>query len=181
MTRLTSDELARFHDGDEALFRQIVDQYSPRLLAFVLPFARDGDEAQDVLQDAWHRAYHKRRTFTGSGTLLGWLFAICRNVSLGVARTRTSRDAVILDPIDHSGTPPPAPDVATEQAELRRSVYHALMELPDRERDAVILRMLDGRSTRESATVLGCAEGTVKAALHHALKKLQSSMEVWIT
>ncbi len=181
LIRLTEDELARFHAGDHELFRRVVEECSPRLLAFVRPFAADSDGAHDLLQDMWRRAYEKRRTFRGTSTLIGWLYAICRNLGLAAARKRVFRESVALDPADHTGSQPDTPDVATEHAELRVSINRALMDLPDRERDVVVLRLLDGKSTRETSQVLSCAEGTVKAALHHALKKLQSSMEVWIT
>lgn len=180
MSRLTPDELARFRAGDEAIFRRVVDAFSPRLLAFLRPFASDLDEAHDLLQDMWHRAFDKRRTFSGSGTLLGWLYAISRATGLAAGEKRSARDRVAVEHTYHTGAPPANPDVATERAELRKSLGEALIELPEREREVVILRMIEQRSTRETATALDCAEGTVKAALHHALKKLQSSMEAWV-
>ncbi len=180
LSRLTSDELARFRAGDETIFRRVVDAYSPRLLAFLRSFATDLDEAHDLLQDVWHRAYDKRGTYSGSGTLLGWLYAISRSTGLAAGKKRSVRDRVTVEHAYHTGAPPANPDVATERAALRRSLRHALVELPEREREVVILRMIEQRSTRETAAALDCAEGTVKAALHHALKKLQSSMEAWV-
>jgi RNA polymerase sigma-70 factor (ECF subfamily) len=179
LIQLTPGELARFHAGDGVIFRRIVEQYSPRLLASVASFAEDADGAHDLLQDAWHRAYQKRSTFSGSGTLLGWLYSVCRNVCLADSRKRSQRASFTLNPEDHAGSGPPGPDRAAEHAALRHSVNEAIMELPDRERDIVVLRMLEQRSTREVAAALGCAEGTIKAALHSALKKLRQSMENW--
>lgn len=180
MNRLTPDELARFRAGDETIFRRAVDTYSPRLLAFLRPFASDVDDAHDLLQDMWHRAYDKRHSFSGSGTLLGWLYAISRSMGLAAGKKQTLRDRVAVEHAYHIGEPPVSPDLAAERAELRTSLGEALVELPEREREVVILRMIEQRSTRETATALDCAEGTVKAALHHALKKLQTSMEAWI-
>lgn len=180
MSHLKADEIALFHAGDEVMFRRVVTEYSPRLLAFLQPFAADLDDAHDLLQDMWHRAYKKRRTFSGSGTLLGWLYAIGRSMGLAARDRRATRDRVVVDPTRHVAGPGLTPETAMERAELRRSVGEALMELGDREREVVVLRLLQQRSTRETADILGCAEGTVKASLHHALEKLQSSMEVWV-
>ncbi len=179
LTRLTPDEVALFHQGDHALFRKIVEAHSPRLLAFIRPFAVDSDDAHDLLQDMWHRAFQKRHTFSGTGTLIGWLYSICRNVGLGSARKRASRNR--LGNIRPAVAEPARPDTLFEHDELRQTLHRAVMHLPDRERDVVVLRLIEGLSTRETAEALRCAEGTVKAALHHALGKLQSSMEVWVT
>jgi len=65
---LTELELSRFRVGDEEIFGRLVEEYSPRLLAFVRPFATDTDDAHDLLQDMWRRAYDKRQSFAGSGT-----------------------------------------------------------------------------------------------------------------
>ncbi len=180
MKPLTELELSRFRAGDEEMFRRLVEEYSPRLLAFVRPFASDIDDAHDLLQDMWRRAYDKRQSFAGSGTLLGWLYAVCRTVCLTSVHKRASRDRFPLESAHASGQGPSDPHVDAEQSALRESINRAVMELPERERDVVVLRMLSERSTRETAEVLGCAEGTVKSTLHHALKKLQVSMEVWV-
>lgn len=180
MGRLTGGEWQRFRDGDESLFRRLVEEHSPRLLAVVRPFAADLDEAHDLLQETWRRVYEKRMGYSGSGTLLGWLYAVCRSVCLAEARKRSSRSEATLEPARLMGSSTAGPDSLAEQAQLQRSIRVALLELPERERDVVILRMLDGVSTRETAERLGCAEGTVKATLHHALKKLKRSMEVWV-
>ncbi|MCZ6916258.1 MAG: RNA polymerase sigma factor [Gemmatimonadetes bacterium] len=180
MIRLTGHELTRFHDGDELLFRRVVESWSPRLLAAVRPFATDLDDAHDLLQEAWQRAYEKRTAYTGTGTLIGWLYAVCRNVCLTALERRKSREQRIPNAHDLALSAPRHPGDIVENAELGESINRAIMELPDRERDVVVLRLVEQRSTSETAELLGCAEGTVKAALHHAVKKLQSSMEVWV-
>ena len=180
MIRLTAQELARFHDGDEPFFRQVVEIWSPRLLAAVRPFATDLDDAHDLLQEAWLRAYEKRTAYTGTGTLIGWLYAVCRNVCLSALEKRKSREHRTPNAHDLALSPPRHPDDIAENVELGQSINRAIMELPDRERDVVVLRLVEQHSTRETAEILGCAEGTVKAALHHAVKKLQTSMEVWV-
>lgn len=178
MGRLEGSDLVLFHRGDEDTFRRIVEEHSPRLLAVARSFAADLDEAHDLVQETWQRAYAKRATYQGSGTLLGWLFAVCRSVCRSALKRRRFQASSPVEPEDTLGLLA-APDRMVERAELRRSVHLAVMQLPDRERDVVILRILAGKSTRETASELRCAEGTVKAALHHAVQKLQAAMEVW--
>lgn len=73
MSSLSRGELQRFHAGDEQLFRRLVDELSPRLLAVTRSFSRDLDEAHDLLQETWQRAYTKRGSFRGEGSILAWL------------------------------------------------------------------------------------------------------------
>lgn len=179
MTLLDPADFPAFYAGDHALFRRLVEAHTPRLLAFVLPFADGPDDAEDLVQETWRLAYRERMSFRGRGTVLGWLYAIARNVCLGQRRRTKARSLVTPEPALHMGAGAPEPDRAAEDAEFRRDLNAAIMTLPDRERDVVILRLLEQRTTRETATALDCAEGTVKAALHHAVAKLRTSIKEW--
>jgi len=169
--------LPSFYAGDHALFRRLVEAYTPRLIAFVRPFADGEDDAEDLVQETWQLVYRKRETFRGTGTLLGWIYSIARNVCLGRRRRVVARSAALPDPELHMGAV--SAELVVEDAEFRRDLNAAIMQLPDRERDVVILRLLEQRSTLETAAALGCAEGTVKAALHHAVGKLRKSIKEW--
>ncbi|MCZ6755196.1 MAG: RNA polymerase sigma factor [Gemmatimonadetes bacterium] len=179
MTLLDPDLLPSFYAGDHTLFRRLVDAHTPRLIAFVRPFADGEDDAEDLVQETWQLVYRKRETFRGTGTLLGWIYSIARNVCLGRRRRVAARSAVSPDPDLHMGEGAMPVERVVEAAEFRRDLNEAIMQLPDRERDVVILRLLEQRSTLETASALGCAEGTVKAALHHAVGKLRTSIKEW--
>src|SRR5512146_26950 len=88
-----SDEVARFRAGDGVAFRGIVARYSPYLAAVARSFAADGDDLQDLLQQAWARIYERRGDFDGRGSLLGWALAVCRRECLGRLRRETARVA----------------------------------------------------------------------------------------
>lgn len=88
---VTSRELLAFRRGEEVYFRKMIDTYSPRLLACARSFLPDLDEAHDVVQDVWVRAYERRRSFSGAGSLLAWLLTICRNASMSAIRSITVR------------------------------------------------------------------------------------------
>lgn len=187
---MSSDELERFHRGEETTFCALVETHSPRLLAIAGGFASSRADAHDLVQETWVRAYAKRRSFEGRGPLLAWLCAICRNVC--VSRSRTGARGEWMSPssgraggqTDATGAgwrapSPMRPDAALETAEIGRAVRTALLELPDRQRVVVIYRLLEDRTTRETAELLGCAEGTVKATLHHALANLERHLGAW--
>ncbi len=179
MTTLDPNDLPSFYAGDDLLFRHLVERHTPRLLAFVRPFADGEDDAEDLVQETWQLVYRKRETFSGTGTLMGWIYSIARNVCLGRRRRVAARSAASPDPGPHMGTETVLADRVVEDAEFRRDLNSAIMQLPERERDVVILRLVEQRSTRETATTLDCAEGTVKAALHHAIHTLRVTMKEW--
>jgi RNA polymerase sigma-70 factor (ECF subfamily) len=163
-------DVARFHAGDERLFAELVRSYSPRLAAHLRRYARTDSEVADLLQDVWLRAFQKRRSFEGRGSLFGWLLTICRTVGF------TSIKRVQPEPLaeHHAGA-------STEPAIHARIEYERLLRavggLPERQRETVLLRIVEGKSTAEAARALGCAEGTIKASLHAAMHKLQHALK----
>ncbi|MFQ5679029.1 MAG: RNA polymerase sigma factor [Gemmatimonadota bacterium] len=191
---MTDEELARFHAGEERFFRELVVAHSPRLLVVTRSFATAAQEAHDLLQETWLRAWARRRTYSGTGPILGWLYAVCRSVCISRTRKAGARMGSLELSVGSGGRSaspsgagfverqpagPEPPDAALARMEARRAVRFALLELPERQRAVVLLRILEGRSTREAAEALGCAEGTVKAALHHALRRLEPLLCEW--
>jgi RNA polymerase sigma-70 factor, ECF subfamily len=175
---VTSRELLAFRRGEEVYFRKLIDAYSPRLLACARSFLPDLDEARDVVQDVWVRAYERRRSYSGSGSLLAWLLTICRNASVSAIRSGTVRErAKGTLGAEREVFPGAGDDPSTQahRAELRELVYGAVADLPERQRAVVTLRILEGRTTAQAAEALGIAVGTVKATLHQALRNLASN------
>jgi RNA polymerase sigma-70 factor, ECF subfamily len=148
------------------LFTQLVRAHSPRLHAHVRRFAVTEADAHDLLQEVWLRAYRKRRTFEGRGSLFGWLLMVARTVGLAELSKR-SRQPITkeLDDVAAPGDP--------DAALLRDRLRDAVLTLTGRQREVVLLRIVEGLSTAETAQLLECAEGTVKATLHQAVRKLQ--------
>jgi RNA polymerase sigma-70 factor (ECF subfamily) len=163
-------DLDRFHAGDETMFAELVTEYSPRLLPYVRRYAGPDADAGDLLQELWLRAFTKRHTFDGRGSLLGWLFMIARTVGMTAVRKRT-REPARDESVDvvklHDPEPALYPDAFRD----------AVLALPERQREVVLLRLIEGMSTSETARVLGCAEGTVKATLHQAMRNLRAALK----
>ncbi len=135
MTLLDPNDLPAFYSGDASLFRCLVEAHTPRLIAFVRPFADGDDDAEDLVQETWQLVYRKRETFRGTGTLLGWIYSIARNVCLGRRRRAAARSAALPDPELHMGAGAASAELVVEDAEFRRDLNTAIMQLPDRERD----------------------------------------------
>ncbi len=163
----------RFHAGDQALFRDLVRDTSPRMLQVIRGYARDDDHAADLLQLCWIRIYRKRARFAGTGSFLGWALTVCRNVCRMEVRKRRRRPLVRID--ERRDFPDPTPGAAEQlrREEQAAALYAALERLSVRERDAILLRILEGRSTAEVARTLAVKEVSVRSLIHRGLKKLR--------
>ena len=145
--------------------------YSPRLLPHLRRYAATDADKQDLLQDVWLRAYRKRRTFAGRGSVFGWLLAVSRTVGLAAV------DGRAREPVTEPLRDVPAAADGADTTVLRGTLRHAVLTLPERQREVLLLRLVEGMSTAETARVLQCAEGTVKATLHHATRRLQELLK----
>ena len=154
------------------LFERLVRDYSPRLLPVLRRYAPGRQHVEDLLQEVWLRAFQKRHTFSGRGSLLGWLLTICRTVGLAGAGARAATGLAALDASVAEGVAP-----AREYTDELERLRAAIDRLPDRQREVVLLRVVEGRSTADAARILQCAEGTVKAALHQAIDKLYDALK----
>lgn len=170
-------DLHRFHDGDRALFRRLVESESPRLLHYATWLCGDEEEARELVQEAWVTAYERRETFEGRSPLLSWLTAICRSHFLSARRTSERRRRLLAAQASHvAGNGARSDDTAADPL-ARRRLAEALAELPERQRDVVILRVVEGLRTRECAERLGVAEGTIKSSLARGLAALRPLLE----
>jgi RNA polymerase sigma-70 factor, ECF subfamily len=167
---MTGPELERFHAGDEVLFAELVAVYSPRLLPYLRRYVCAGVDAHDLLQDVWLRAYRKRASFEGRGSLFGWLLMVGRTVGLAALAKRGHAPA-------HHDPRATAGPTDAEAALLGEHVRSAVLDLPERQRDVVLLRVIEGLSTAETAARMECAEGTVKATLHQAIRTLRAALK----
>ena len=172
---MSPEEIERFRAGDPVLFRECVERESPRLLAYAFRLTGDGDAAADLVQESWVTAFRKREALTGTGTLSGWLIAICRSLHLSARRSEGKRAERERSGWS-AGTGPEVVRVL-EESERKRRIAAALGDLPPQQRDVLTLRLLEDRSTRETAERMGIAEGTVKATLHHAIQRMRALLE----
>jgi RNA polymerase sigma-70 factor (ECF subfamily) len=186
--RPDADLVALVRQGSEAAFAAIMQRHNPSLYRVARGVVRDDAEAEDVLQEAYLRAYGALADFRGDASLRTWLTRIVLNEALG--RLRRRRPTEELDAIDRavlSGdsrvimfpgvTGPGDPESAAARAEIRRLLEDAIDELPDAFRLVFILREIEGMSVEETAGQLGILPDTVKTRLHRARKLLRTSLD----
>jgi RNA polymerase sigma-70 factor (ECF subfamily) len=163
---------------DEAFKRAVLD-YRERIFLMILRYVRNRDDARDLTQDVFVKAYRSRNSFRGQSSVYTWLYRIGVNLALNYkARSHTSSLMSIDDTSEVAGNGTPAEEVLDE--ELRSRIGKAITMLPPRQRMVFIMRYYDEKPHAEIGGILGITEGAVKANYHQAIKKLQSELNRYL-
>lgn len=180
MKEFTDAELlALFNEEDKRhyAFSLLVRQYQRRLYGYIRRMLTDHDEAQDVLQNTFVKAWNGLDSFRGDSQLYSWLYRIAHNECLNHLRKARRRvfvnnEAVIerltttLDSSEHfSG------DL------IQQRLQRAVMRLPDKQRAVFNMKYFDGMKYEDMSTVTGTSVGALKSSYHIAVKKI----EAWLT
>src|SRR5579871_5273031 len=166
-----------------ANFEGIVDDYQRRLYGFALRMTGNREDAEEIVQDAFVRAYRALGKMSQQQRdelrLQPWLYTITLNVTRN--RLRSKRPAsvaldALADPdalLRESNEAPPQPEAIVERNAEVALVEQALMQLPMHLRAAATLRFIEGRSHPEIAEILNQPIGTVKSHVHRAVRILR--------
>jgi RNA polymerase sigma-70 factor (ECF subfamily) len=177
LDRTDTDLVTATLAGELDAFDQLMERYQRLVYSLVASFATNSEEALDLTQDIFLKAYRKLAEFDGRGTLKAWLARIALNEGINSARSARRREArheawhVVRD--DHQ---PAAQDRDLLAAERQRQVAAALSDLAPRHRLAIELRYLQEMSIHEVAAVLECSEGVARNILFRGLRKLRQQL-----
>jgi RNA polymerase sigma-70 factor (ECF subfamily) len=181
---LVSDDdreaVRRVQAGDTEAFEPLVEKYKRKVFRLAYQVLRDQEEALDVGQEAFVKAFRALPAFKGDSAFYTWLFRITMNVALDRKRQRATRakslGAEDVPPEEWertaASTDPDPEDMATG-AERRERIRKGLDSLSEHHRTIIILSDIEGLQYREIAEVLGIPMGTVMSRLHHARKRLR--------
>ncbi len=172
--------IARTLKGDAEAFAPLVRAYEPGIYGLCFRMARNTEDAQDLTQEIFLRAYRALGSFRGESRFSVWLYRLGHNVCLDFLRRRKRQWEVSLTQTDEDGQEQELeipdgryePDALLARAELRRAVRQGLMALPEDQRRILLLREIGGLRYDEIAAVLELEEGTVKSRIFRARKKL---------
>ena len=159
--------------GDPSAFGVLVDSYEGKLFNVALQITGSRDDAMDVTQSAFVKAYEKLHTFDPSYRFFSWIYRIAINEALNLTRRKGASAA--LDP--EIGLAADDPERLCSDREFRRLLYQAVGELSQEQRVVVILKHLQGISYREIAENLGITEALVKSRLFSARQRLRELLE----
>jgi RNA polymerase sigma-70 factor (ECF subfamily) len=162
----------RLHDP-RAEFEAIYREHHRRVYAIALRFARDPDRAEEIVQDAFVRAWRSLPSFNGDSRLSTWLHSVAVNAALDAVRARSRRDARRDPDLDLDRY---AAEVGRAMPGADLDLERAVASLPEGAREIVILHYIEGYPCAEIAERLGIVEGTVKSQLHRARKLLKEAL-----
>lgn len=168
--------------GDVSAFNEIVARWEGRLYNFVYRYIGDAEEAKDITQESFVRAYSHLEGFRGQSKFSSWLYQIALNLCRSKLRRKQSRPMVSIDDREEDNPLFSLPDTRATPAEhtLEReravAVREALAQLPEAQRTVIILKEYNGLKFREIAEILDTPESTVKSRLYHGLENLAQAL-----
>ncbi len=166
--------------GDVRAFNALVQRYRPRILALALHLTGSANDADDIAQDVFLKAFQHVAEFEGRSAFFTWIYRIALNRSLQIVQQRRVRQGVDLDDprvalavaVDAGG----APQRALELRETYAHLVYAFDRLSPLLRTTVVLTTLQGLSHPEAAAVLSTTEGTIAWRMHEAREQLRRAL-----
>ena len=166
----------RYRSGDNDAIEELVMKYQKQMYAFVYRIVNDPEDAKDLTQKTFLKAFNAIGSFRNDASFKTWLYKIAMNTSLSHFTQNKQRGTETELHETLIGSQAGALSLVIEK-ERKDYLRKALGALPERQRLATILRAYEGLSCKETAEVMGCSEGTVKAHYHEAVKGLRDVLK----
>jgi RNA polymerase sigma-70 factor (ECF subfamily) len=176
----------RVLDGETALFELIMRRYNQRLYRVARAILRDDAEAEDVMQEAYVRAYEHLGQFAGRSQFATWLTRIAIHEALARSQRRKRIDQLGANPWSEPGRDREVdvaasalnPEEQLSVSELGRALEDAILSIPEQYRLVLMLRDVEQLSTTETAATLELSEENVKVRLHRARAMVRKNLFV---
>ncbi len=182
--------LKALQSGDPEEFSRLVDAYSSKIYRLATKMLNQQQDAEDVLQETFLKAYRGIKSFDGRSKISTWLFRIATNEALMVLRRKHPDTVSIDEPVEtEEGEQEPIqivdwcclPEEELLTEETRIKLDAAVQKLPERLRVVFVLRDINDLSTHETAEVLGLSDTAVKTRLSRARLRLREELSVYFT
>lgn len=171
--------------GQQAAFTELVERYEKKVYNLAYRMLGDGEDARDLAQEAFLKAYHALPDFRGDSTFSTWLYRITTNLCLDVLRRRKNNIAFSLDeplqtekgalarqlPVEGEG-----PEGIVERREFQQFMQRLISTLPPEQRLVLVMREFQDLTYEEIAAALQCSLGTVKSRLSRARNALKEKL-----
>jgi len=168
------DLINRTAAGDREAFNELVLKYQKPLYYLLYRMVSNHEDASDLLQKTFVKAFTGLGSFQRRSTFKTWLYQIAINLAKNVYRDRSKAQQVPIDDVIIRRDPRTLE--ALIQKESRLLLRQALAGLPEKQRMTVMLRIQEGRKFEEIAEIMQCSLGTAKANYHHGVRKLKTMM-----
>ena len=171
--------------GNQHAFRVLVERHSRPVFRLAFRMTGNEQDAEDVVQESFLRAYRQIERFDGRAAFGTWLYRIAANCSLDLLRARKIREDRRASPteeesfgwLENIATQAPSPERLTQSGQIASLLRPALAQLSDMERTAFILRHYEGCDIEQISQVLGVKANAAKHTVFRAVQKLRRALE----
>lgn len=170
--------------GEIGAFQELVLRYHQKIYVVIVGLLRNREDALEVAQETFFRAYRKIKSFQGGSSFYTWLYRIAVNMAIDSQRRQKRNPLDFRETMDglfeeqNEVARDPFSDV--HDRELREKLVSAINDLTPEHKAVIILRTVEGLSYKDIGEILGCSEGTVMSRLHYARKKLQEKLSAFL-
>jgi RNA polymerase sigma-70 factor (ECF subfamily) len=170
--------------GSEDAFIDLVRKYESRIFTLVSRIVSNREDAEDVTQEAFTKAYARLSSFTFQSAFFTWLYRIAVNAAADFVKSRRRRRTTSLDALAEAApavAPPQSrPERSASRGELRERLRLAIADLPPVFRTVLVLRELEDLAYDEIAKILGCSIGTVESRLFRARARIREALGPYV-
>lgn len=179
----------RARRGDLAAYDELVRRYQERIYATVYHMTSNHEDANDLAQEAFIKAYQALKTFKGGSSFYTWVYRIAVNKTINFLKQRKNRSQMSLNDVDFNAEHDPdlvalisdrTPRREVGLTELQEKLNEAMQKLSEPHRLAVTLHDVQGMSHEEIAKVMDCNIGTVRSRLFYARQQLQAYLSDYL-
>jgi RNA polymerase sigma-70 factor (ECF subfamily) len=178
--------VARTQAGDARAFDELVVKYTPRLYGLVYNMTSNHEDANDLLQDVFAKAFRSINGFRGKSSFYTWIHSIAVNMTINFLKKRGRRFQMSLDDVDLNIqndkefielTASSSPVREADLGELQQKLNESMLKLSPEHRAVVTMFDIQGMPHAEISKILGVSEGTVRSRLFYAHRQLQAHLE----
>jgi RNA polymerase sigma factor (sigma-70 family) len=182
---LEADLVKSARRGDLKAYDELVKRYQERIYATIYHMTSNHEDANDLAQESFIKAFSALKSFKGGSTFYTWLYRIAVNKTINFLKQRKNKYHLSLNDIDFNAEHDPdlmalisdkTPTRDVALSELQKKLNEALLKLSEPHRMVVVLHDVQGMSHDEIADVMGCNIGTVRSRLFYARQQLQGQL-----
>mgnify|MGYP006129411385 CR=1 FL=1 len=175
--------------GHTNAFNSLVLRYRDRVFSVVYNMTSNREDANDITQDVFVKAFHNIHRFQQKSTFFTWLYRIAVNTGISFIKKNRNRQFFSLENFEEEGISGKLAEILSSRKhsrrelllqELQEKLNEALQKLSVKHRTTVVLFEIEGLSHKDIGEILNCSEGTVRSRLHYAKNELQNYMKEYI-